>query len=160
MKHEKEETMQSNRNGDEALTNMPSGCFNNKRIKLIAKQNQKMENDTLAMPDICSDQISTHRWRTGWPYSRTSGCQNPRTNNARSSSTRAINGKCGKCRNTRTNNARSSSTRAINGECGKCRNTRTNNARSYSTRAINGECGKCRTSTDSGQGGWLCRRRK
>ncbi|PSR89787.1 NAC domain-containing protein [Actinidia chinensis var. chinensis] len=48
-KHGKEETTQSNRNGDEALTNMPSGCFNNKRIKLIATQNQKMENDTSAM---------------------------------------------------------------------------------------------------------------
>ncbi|GFZ20307.1 phytochelatin synthase 1 [Actinidia rufa] len=48
-KHGKEETTQSNRNGDEALMNMPSGCFNNKRIKLIATQNQKIENDTSAM---------------------------------------------------------------------------------------------------------------
>ncbi|GFY97454.1 hypothetical protein Acr_11g0017600 [Actinidia rufa] len=56
-KHGKVETMQSNRNGDEALTNMPSGLFNNKRIKLIAKQNQKMENDTFGNAPSGNEQV-------------------------------------------------------------------------------------------------------
>ncbi|GFS31828.1 hypothetical protein Acr_00g0019400 [Actinidia rufa] len=45
------------KHGDEAPVNAPSGCFNNKRIKLSSKQNQQMENQQTESAPLVDEKV-------------------------------------------------------------------------------------------------------
>ncbi|GFS31817.1 hypothetical protein Acr_00g0019350 [Actinidia rufa] len=45
------------KHGDETYVNTPSGCFNNKRIKLPSKQNQQMENQQTESTPLIDEQV-------------------------------------------------------------------------------------------------------
>ncbi|XP_057488265.1 NAC domain-containing protein 82-like [Actinidia eriantha] len=54
IKRDRQKNMQSKRN---APVNTPSGCFNNKRIKLSSKQNQQMENQQTKSAPLVDEQV-------------------------------------------------------------------------------------------------------
>ncbi|GFZ05706.1 hypothetical protein Acr_17g0012780 [Actinidia rufa] len=54
IKHDRQKKMQSKRN---APVNTPSGCFNNKRIKLSSKQNKQIENRQTDSAPLVDEQV-------------------------------------------------------------------------------------------------------
>ncbi|GFZ05700.1 hypothetical protein Acr_17g0012720 [Actinidia rufa] len=62
IKRDRQKNMQSKRN---APVNTPSGCFNNKRIKLSTKQNQQMENRQTESAPLVDEQVGLINGESG-----------------------------------------------------------------------------------------------
>ncbi|PSS11788.1 NAC domain-containing protein [Actinidia chinensis var. chinensis] len=60
IKRDRQKNMQSKRN---APVNTPSGCFNNKKIKLSSKQNQQMENRQTESAPLVDEQWPPTPWQ-------------------------------------------------------------------------------------------------